>query len=501
MRYPAAKRIAVLIISLLYILLFVYASVSKLLDFENFQVQLGQSTLLGFFAGFVSYAVVVTELVIAGLLVFTVTRTLALYLGYSLMVLFTLYIYFILHYSSNVPCSCGGVIEKLSWDEHLLFNVGFVALGAIGLLLTCSLRSRSLKKTGVGLVSIIIGSIVFMTVLHFGSESIIHQHNNFTRRFPRGPLTQIGEIDLGYNSFYFAGQDTGQIYLGNYSAPLLVTGINRGGKVRQYHIRFHDSLTKFRSLQLEVRQSRFYLSDGTVPIIYSGYTYDWNVGKRFLLPKKFYFPVITNDSTMAFRTFGQSQENVLGTVNFRDGNGFRLHDRLLQKQIDGVFDTDGIPRYSESLGRYVYLYYYRNQFIVTDEALNLISRGNTIDTTSRAKIKVAYVKKRDERKFSAPPLMVNRLSDVHRNLLFVQSTMRGKHETEGMWRQANVVDVYDLRDNSYRMSFYLYKLDGTTDYDAFMVTDHHVYALVGEKLVVHRIEKSLLKEFDGLDDR
>ena len=38
------------IICLLYILLFVYAAVSKLLDFENFQVQLGQSPLLSAFA-------------------------------------------------------------------------------------------------------------------------------------------------------------------------------------------------------------------------------------------------------------------------------------------------------------------------------------------------------------------------------------------------------------------------------------------------------------------
>ena len=51
-------------ISLLYIMLFVYAAVSKLLDFENFQVQLGQSPLLSAYAGFISYAVPVIELFI-----------------------------------------------------------------------------------------------------------------------------------------------------------------------------------------------------------------------------------------------------------------------------------------------------------------------------------------------------------------------------------------------------------------------------------------------------
>jgi len=36
----------------------------------------------------------------------------------------------------KLPCSCGGVIAKLSWNQHLLLNLGFVllALGAIALL-------------------------------------------------------------------------------------------------------------------------------------------------------------------------------------------------------------------------------------------------------------------------------------------------------------------------------------------------------------------------------
>ncbi len=35
------QKVLIELICLLYILLFVYAAVSKLLDFENFQVQLG----------------------------------------------------------------------------------------------------------------------------------------------------------------------------------------------------------------------------------------------------------------------------------------------------------------------------------------------------------------------------------------------------------------------------------------------------------------------------
>lgn len=63
------KRVIVEIICFLYILLFVYAAISKLLDFENFRVQLGQSPLLSAFAGSIAWLVPILELLIALLLV------------------------------------------------------------------------------------------------------------------------------------------------------------------------------------------------------------------------------------------------------------------------------------------------------------------------------------------------------------------------------------------------------------------------------------------------
>ena len=56
------------IVSYFFILLFVYASVSKLLEFERFQIQLAQSPLLSAYAGFVSYSVIIIEWVASILL-------------------------------------------------------------------------------------------------------------------------------------------------------------------------------------------------------------------------------------------------------------------------------------------------------------------------------------------------------------------------------------------------------------------------------------------------
>ncbi|MEJ0031509.1 MAG: MauE/DoxX family redox-associated membrane protein [Bacteroidota bacterium] len=45
------------------------------------------------------------------------------------MVMFTAYIVVITRFSEYTPCSCGGVLEKMSWDQHLVFNIGFCGVG------------------------------------------------------------------------------------------------------------------------------------------------------------------------------------------------------------------------------------------------------------------------------------------------------------------------------------------------------------------------------------
>ncbi len=124
------------IISSLFVVLFLYAALTKLADYEKFRVQLGQSPLLTAFAGFVAWAVPAVEIVLAALLLFAKTRLAALYGCFTLMVLFTAYIVAILNFSNYIPCSCGGILEKMGWTEHLVFNVGFVLLAATAIFLT-----------------------------------------------------------------------------------------------------------------------------------------------------------------------------------------------------------------------------------------------------------------------------------------------------------------------------------------------------------------------------
>ncbi len=136
------RRIFLHIAIFSFIALCVYAAIAKLMDFQKFQVQLGQSPMLTRYATVVAWAVPVSELVVAVFIMFERTRLAGLYGAFGLMVMFTTYIVLASRFSDYVPCSCGGILESLGWTEHLIFNSVFVVMAFVAVLLQPARRGR-----------------------------------------------------------------------------------------------------------------------------------------------------------------------------------------------------------------------------------------------------------------------------------------------------------------------------------------------------------------------
>jgi uncharacterized membrane protein YphA (DoxX/SURF4 family) len=137
------KQIIIEVISFLLILLFVYAAVNKLMDLQKFRIQIGQSPLLTAFAGWISWSVPTLEIIIAILLSTPRFRLIGLFASFSLMIMFTAYIIAILNFSTYIPCSCGGILQQMGWTEHLVFNIGFVLLALVGIILKSMQNEQS----------------------------------------------------------------------------------------------------------------------------------------------------------------------------------------------------------------------------------------------------------------------------------------------------------------------------------------------------------------------
>ncbi len=76
------------------------------------------------------------EIIISGLLMFDKTQLLGFRASLILMLLFTLYtLLVLLKVFGRMPCSCGGVIENLSWSQHLVFNLFYVGVALAGMIL------------------------------------------------------------------------------------------------------------------------------------------------------------------------------------------------------------------------------------------------------------------------------------------------------------------------------------------------------------------------------
>lgn len=128
------------VITVLLIILWVYAAISKLLEYQVFVSQLHTHRYLQSFAGFLAWALPATEFIVAALLFLPKTRLIGLYCTVGLLLSFTIYLVLMLLSGKDLPCSCSGIISTLSWQQHIVFNQVFLLLAITGL---CTLQTKA----------------------------------------------------------------------------------------------------------------------------------------------------------------------------------------------------------------------------------------------------------------------------------------------------------------------------------------------------------------------
>ena len=400
------------------------------------------------------------------------------------MVMFTAYIYLILNYSDFIPCSCGGVLEDLSWTQHLIFNIVFIFLAGVAIFFS---RHR-IKKTLPWIATLSIFGAGSVILLFSFSEKEMHRNNAFQRRFLPHPIEKIHSFDLKYSSYYFAGEGNGKIYLGNTTAPLLITVIDSSFRdSTSFMIQLDQMDLDYRAVKIGVVPPKFYVTDGTVPIILQGDIADWKATTK--MQGDYYFnhsyPIDTHKLAVQSNS-SVNRENILGLIDIEDSVEAIFSNKLLEKQFDGVFDTDGRFIYNKTLKELIFIYYYRNEFIIADLNLKLKDRGNTIDTISKAQIHIAENLATEQRKLGGNTVVVNKNSASRGNLLLIDSPRMGRYEPDRMLEQANIIDVYNLSEKSYGFSFYLYKHEKNKTRE-FVMNDEILYTLQGNYLVAYKL--------------
>ncbi|WP_281777728.1 MauE/DoxX family redox-associated membrane protein [Croceibacter atlanticus] len=483
-------HLAVKFISFLFIILFVYAATSKLLDFENFTVQLAQSPLLSAYAGIIAWSVPGLEILIAVLLVLPGFRKIGLYASFFLMELFTAYIFIILNYADFLPCSCGGVLEKLTWEQHLVFNSVFVLIVVGAILLD---RSQNLKANSLLLCLLSVVGIGIVTLLFSFSEKKMHRNNAFIRRYPPHPIINKDTLDLKYNSYYFAGSTRDHIYLGNYTAPLQVLRASKDLKdTTFYRINLPIKNVPYTTPRIRIQDSVFILTDGSVPIIHGGDIKNWEIEETINTMGYFTFLEPISTTEFAIRTVSSLNENIiLGRIDLYASNKTSLYPEILKGNMDGYFDRDGQLLMNEQLNKIIYVYYYKNEYEIVSTDFKSVKTHKTIDTVRIPQLDIKQQSSSKQKSLGSKTTIINGLSASYGKKLYINTDRLGRYEPKKALEYSSIIDVYNIQNGTYLFSFYLYRHTGDKLL-SFKVYGNYIYALIGTKIHSFQIKDKYL---------
>ncbi|WP_314059238.1 MauE/DoxX family redox-associated membrane protein [Empedobacter brevis] len=471
------------LICYLFIVLFIYAAVSKLMDFETFQTQLGQSPLLASYAIPISYGIIAIELTTAVLLMFDRFRIIALQLSLLLMVMFTTYIVIILHFTAFTPCSCGGVLEKMGWKEHLIFNGVFVGLALIGIRIANN--SQTWKRYIIQQFFLILIGIVSVTILYGLSEKKSQYNNAFMRKYIPHLAEKQTTLNLESTGYYIAGIDSCYLYLANTETPLFLKRYDYlANQMKNIKLEIDQYKLPYKRVIAKVQTPYFYLGDGSVGILLRGKIDDWKaktISKGDVYYNQF---VVADSSKFGIATYSTKvKANVLGLLSEHQ---LQLNYNSLEKQLDGTFESDGTLLWNSQLEKFIYIYYYKNQYLEFDAALTEMKTGHTIDTISKVQIDVGYFKKTKQYKLGPQTLLVNKLATTYDNQLYISTDRLGNFEQkiEG----TSVIDQYDLVNKTYTHSFYLYH-SPKNQLRNFTIYKNKIFAIVDHELYIYNKRK------------
>lgn len=131
-------------IIVLVVLLFVYAGFAKLLDLETFRENMYNQHLPRWLSELIIWSTPPAELGVVCCLLFPGSQRAGLYYALILLSIYTIYVSAILlQFFRRTPCSCGGVFRHLTWQQHLWFNLTFIVLIILALILDAKRPTRT----------------------------------------------------------------------------------------------------------------------------------------------------------------------------------------------------------------------------------------------------------------------------------------------------------------------------------------------------------------------
>jgi hypothetical protein len=324
------------------------------------------------------------------------------------------------------------------------------------------------------------------------SNKLIHTPGNFLRLYHNDIAFRFKEMDIRWNSWYIAGINKDKIFLGNLSAPLtmLITNYTlTDSRLVQIKLINANNIPLYKTARIKVDDEYFYLTDGTAPCVFRG-----KIGSdsayRFMYDSIYFDQSeFINSKNLAIRTHKPNLDNVLGKLQQVKPH-LLLNDSLLEKQVEGLFSTDGMLRFNKKANTLIYIYYYRNQYIVYDTNLNLLARNQTIDTISHAQLSLTHISSTNTI-IATKKVYTNLDCWTSDDYLFIKSNVMARNDIKKIFSLTSVIDVYNIYTNRYLFSFALPTTEKGYKIREFQIHDKKfIIALYDNKIVRYDLKES-----------
>ncbi|MFX1705048.1 hypothetical protein PV783_13890 [Chitinophaga sp. CC14] len=307
------------------------------------------------------------------------------------------------------------------------------------------------------------GAIASILVLFFITQNYNDRRNNFVRLFPPHIAWLQDELDLGVNSFYIAGTTDQNIFLGNTTTPAYITrsNIDRIDTSRFRVMIAPDTKILYDKGQYSIDSPYINLVD--------------LVSRKMLMtsnPNDKLYPVALPQLLIAQTVLLNQADIVCRTYDVKADRAYLKKYAITQnepastlelpKQSEGLFSPDGNLIYDAVKKQLVYVFRYKNQFLVIDTNLQLIKANRTLDTNTFAKVQRVYIASQNKMTMSKPPVVVNASSALWNGLLFIKSPLLSSNENRSSFKNNEPIDIYNTNTGAYLYSFYLPKFKGST---------------------------------------
>lgn len=357
-------------------------------------------------------------------------------------------------------------------------------------------HKTSVKRYWVISISIIALGITVLILLASYVRTRTYRGGGFLRAYADTCLYESSSVFLRAGKYYLIAATDAEIYIGDRSRPATFISIDRNSGqyyARQISSTFNGSLS-VTATHVAIDFPALYLVDGTGPTILRGSLEKGsNVDQETATQHFFTDLFLLSRESALIRSISRDQRYMLGKLNLRTGEA-HFDTTILKKQIDGLFCVNGQVSIDEATGNIAYAYSYRNEFVVLDSSLNLLCASNTVDTTSRAKIRLVDDPGSGTRYLASPPVVVNKAVSLFDDHLFICSSMTADNDDHERMNNYSPIDIYGISSGKYLGSFLIPHYHGTPLTEFRVIGKNLIVALYPDAMVTWRMSRGAIPE-------